>query len=234
MRKSPVSSAPVDPAATFARLREREAGIHSLRAHFMATTVHEGVERNVQGVLLVRKPDRFRLRLVLPFGLTVYDYLSVGEDVWTVAPLAADEPHDFTPFSRQDLGAAFLRGEDAFPGICTAARAERGVEVACRVCTSCPTLRTFLLDPGTGAVIEEVGYRDGAVRMILSYDVQREVDGRLLPFHIRLRDPLGEVAVEIRIEKYEVNVELPDELFRPADSAARVSLSLAGARRSPA
>jgi hypothetical protein len=209
----PVSSS---PDATFARMRERENEIRSLRARFMASTVYQGVERTAQGVLLVRKPDRFRLRLVLPFGLTLFDYLSVGEEVWTVAPFAGEKSPDLAPFSRQDLGAAFLRGADAFPGECKAETQPRGVAVACRECDACPVLRTFLLDPGTATVFQEVGYGDGGARVSLSYDVQREVDGHLLPFHIHLRDLVRGAEVDIRIQAYEVNPELRDALFLPA------------------
>jgi hypothetical protein len=144
--RSPIVPQPsTGPDATFVRLRENEARIRSLRARFVASTVYQGVERTAQGVLLVRKPDRFRLRLVLPFGFTLFDYLSVGEDVWTVAPFAGEKSAELAPFSRQDLGAAFLRGADAFPGECKAEGATRGVAVTSRECDACPVLRSFLL-----------------------------------------------------------------------------------------
>lgn len=215
-RKPIVSPVSTGPAATFTRLREQEAQIHALRARFVASTVYQGVERTAQGALLVRKPDRFRLRLVLPFGLTLFDYLSVGENVWTVAPFAGETSADLAPFSRQDLGAAFLRGADAFPGQCKAETDARGVAVTCRECDACPVLHTFLLENGTAAVLEEVGYGDGTPRMSLTYDVQREVDGHLLPFHIHLRDLVRGAEVDIRIQAYEVNPELRDALFAPA------------------
>jgi hypothetical protein len=216
VRKPILHPASTGPAETFARLREQEARIHSLRARFVASTSYQGVERTAQGVLLVRKPDRFRLRLVLPFGLTLFDYLSVGENVWTVAPFAGEKSADLAPFSRQDLGAAFLRGADAFPGQCKAEADARGVAVACRECDACPVLRAFLLENGTATVLEEVGYGDSGPRVSLTYDVQREVEGHLLPFHIHLRDLARGAEVDIRIQAYEVNPELRDALFLPA------------------
>jgi outer membrane lipoprotein-sorting protein len=205
-----------DPAASLARFRARERSIRSLRAQFVATTTHAGAERRASGVLIVRKPDRFRLRLVLPFGLTLFDYLSVGDEAWAVAPLFDGGAGDLALFSRQDLGAAFLRGDDAFAGECAPAEGPTGVEVACRACAACPPARTFLIEPASGALVEEVGYDGGGVRVILRYGVHRPVDGRLLPFRIRLEDPGRDASVDVRIQRYEVNPTLADELFRPA------------------
>ena len=133
-----------------------------------------------------------------------------------VAPFAGEKSADLAPFSRQDLGAAFLRGADAFPGQRKAETDARGVAVACRECDACPVLRAFLLENGTATVLEEVGYGDSGPRVSLTYGVQREVDGHLLPFHIHLRDLARGAEVDIRIQAYEVNPELRDSLFAPA------------------
>jgi hypothetical protein len=64
----------------------REEQVRSLRARFSSVARTSGVERAADGVLLIAKPDRFRLRLMLPFGITVFDYLNIGEQTWTVLP----------------------------------------------------------------------------------------------------------------------------------------------------
>src|SRR4029077_17363035 len=114
--------------ARLAALRAEEDRVHSLRARFSSVTRMPGAERSADGVLLVAKPDRFRLRLMLPFGLTVFDYLNVGDHSWMTLPLADPQQRahaqEFAPFSRDDLGQAFLRGAYAFPGDCTAAAAD--------------------------------------------------------------------------------------------------------------
>src|SRR5437879_3837279 len=52
-----------EPAAILQEIREREDKVHSLRAVFTAETTQEGRTRKTDGVLVVKKPGQFRLRL---------------------------------------------------------------------------------------------------------------------------------------------------------------------------
>src|SRR5215470_15649499 len=103
---------PSDPATVYATVRQREEAIRTLRAQFSAV-VHQGTsERRADGVLLVKKPDRFRMRLLSPFGLTVFDYTSWDAHARMELPLEGkrlddDEIARAAPFSPADLRPAF-------------------------------------------------------------------------------------------------------------------------------
>lgn len=207
-----------DPAAVFAAVRAREERIVSLRASFSAETQSDGKRRAADGVLLVRKPDRFRLRMMLPFGLTVFDYLSVGDLIWVELPLegskAERQPDDLAPFSRDDLGATFLRGKYAFPGTCEPVHAEAG-DVVVECPPSSRAMREIHIDPRNSTITEEKSYDAGGPRLVIRYGDYRPVDDVPLPFRISLNYPGRLLSVDITIQRYEVNPELPDDLFQP-------------------
>src|SRR5262245_3525549 len=153
-KPAPPVALPADPSARLAAVQAQESRVRTLRARFSSVTRLPGGEREADGVLLVAKPDRFRLRLMLPFGFTVFDYLNVGEQTWMALPLAdaaqRNRMGEFAPFSREDLGQAFLRGVHAFPGQCDAAQAAAGdVAVTCR---EGGAVRRTLRIGGTGIV----------------------------------------------------------------------------------
>jgi outer membrane biogenesis lipoprotein LolB len=213
----PPAPLPAAPAARLAAVRAAEDRIHTLRAQFTSTTYMQDGERSADGVLLVSKPDRFRLRLMLPFGLTVFDYLEIGDQAWLVSPLGGSEdltrPNGESPFSRQDLGETFLRGSYAFPGECVASGGnDADVAVSCRA--GGELLRTLAID--RDGISEETSYGGGDVRLRIRYSDYREVSGIALPFHILLEYPQRQQSVDIAIQQYEVNPTLPAELFQPA------------------
>jgi outer membrane lipoprotein-sorting protein len=213
---------PSAPAERLAAVRANEDRIRTLRSRFSSVVHMPGGERSADGVLLVAKPDRFRLRLLLPFGITVFDYLNVGEQTWTVLPLAGDQDRarvdQFAAFSRDDLGQAFLRGPYAFPGTCDAAPApDDKVSVRCHDSTG--LRRTVLI--GAHGIDEEVSYDGSVPRMVIRYADYRSLNGTALPFHITLEYPQRQQQVDITIDAYEVNPPLSDDLFRPLDTATR-------------
>ena len=82
------------PEAAYAAVRQQEAAIRTLRARFRAA-VRRGTETRVaDGVLVVKKPDRFRLRLLSPFGFTVFDYTSWDAHDRMELPLEGKLFHD--------------------------------------------------------------------------------------------------------------------------------------------
>ncbi len=210
---------PSDPGALLAAVQSRENQIVSLRARFTAVT-HVGNEgHRVDGVLLVKKPDRFRMRLMLPLGPTVFDYVSWGTRAQITLPLSheggAAPPPGFAPFSQDDLGQAFLRGAHAFPGTCLPSRDADGVAVVCRDDAGV-VLRRLDIDPRDGTIRDETSFEAGAPRMILLYSDYRPADGTYLPLHIVMRYPQRELSVMIGISGYEVNPRLADALFEPS------------------
>lgn len=211
-----------DPAAVLDGVRRREDEIRSLRARFKATAFHGADESDVQGVLLVRKTDRFRMRLMLPLGVTVLDYVSHGDRTWTFLPLSKnDDAREATLFSPADVRETFLRGEAAFPGTCSATSDSVSiVDVVCRSCDECPVLRSMRLDRRRGTITEETSYGDGEPRLAIGYDDYREVAGLPLPFQVVMTYPSRGLRIEIRIRAYEVNPELKDELFTPPRGAS--------------
>lgn len=204
----------------FAELRAGEAAITTLRARFTAES-RRGTERHsTSGVLLVKKPDRFRLRMMLPFGVTVFDYLRTRDHVHVSLPLQGrviDDPpaDDATAFSQADLGAAFLRGADAFPGTCLAETAGPfNVAIVCRANPD-TVLRRTVVDATTAWIHDETTYEAGAPRLVIHYDDYRPIGDSVLPFHIAMQYPGREQSVEISIQRYEVNPALSDALFEP-------------------
>lgn len=188
--------------------------MRSLRAVFRAE-VHGAAASTTSGVLVVRKPDRFRLRLMLPFGMTVFDYLKAGESVQVSLPLRGDAAADGDgpmPFSDVDLSQAFLRGAWAYPGVC---RARAGA--AAEVLVDCldeggATLRRLRLDADGARLREEISYEHGRPRFSIRYADYGE-DG--LPYRIVLGQPDREARLEIAVERYDLNPPLAESLFRP-------------------
>jgi outer membrane lipoprotein-sorting protein len=210
------------PEAVLDLVRAREEALHSLRARFESqTTLPDGGHRQADGVLLVRKPDCFRMRLLMPFGLTVFDLVARGDRVWVSLPMGGGDrqARAEAPFSHQDLREIFLRGEAAFPGQCTAvAQAKETVAVTCRDRNGM-TLRTLQLDAARGVIESETSFASGRPQLTVEYAEYRRTGGALLPFRIALRYPQRGIAVDIEVQRYEVNPQLPDALFEPPPGA---------------
>jgi len=209
------------PAEVLACARAREDAVASMRARFKATMQRDGESNATTGVLVVSKPDRFRLRLMLPFGLTVFDGVKNGTTLQMSLPLQGGtvQPGNGvpTPFLAADLEEAFLRGSYAFPGTCEAAREEEGDAVVVRCHDADGALRRVLhLDPTRATIRDEISYEAGAVRMTLRYDDYRPIaPGIVMPYSIRLGQPTRRITLAIEIERYEINPSLPDALFQP-------------------
>ncbi|HXQ23016.1 MAG TPA: hypothetical protein VN812_15165 [Candidatus Acidoferrales bacterium] len=212
-----------DPTTIFAIVRQREAQIVTLRARFTADSRRGDEQHSADGVLLVKKPDRFRLRLMLPLGLTVFDYVSWGPHARMSLPLENRVASDPTPdshlaFSQEDLAQAFLRGSRAFPGTCTPSNDDTAAVVV--VCRDAPgtILRRIRIDAHGATPLDETSFEAGQPRMTIRYGDYRMTGDMLLPYRIALQYPEQRVSLDISIERYEVNPRLPDELFQPPPS----------------
>ena len=218
---APVPLPYADAGALLERVRADEDRIRTLRARFRSVARRGADTRAADGVLLVRKPDRFRLRLSMPLGLTVFDYVGREDGSWISLPLADDAapvPADFGMFSRRELGAAFLRGAYAFPGQCRATGGHRSdVEVACSN-GSTASARRIVLDPRTATIREE-----SSTRLVTRYSDYRRVGDATLPFRIELAESGGALSVEISIADYEVNPKLAESLFAVPEGARQIN-----------
>jgi len=210
---------PADPAALLALVRAREEQITTLRARFSAENQRGGETHQANGVLLVKKPDKFRLRMMLPFGLTVFDYVRWGAHTQLALPLEdriVDGPSTDSgvTFSQRDLGQAFLRGPDAFPGTCVPSSDHAAVTVLCRDASPAP-LRRIVINAADATIRTETSYEADTPHLIIRYDDYRPVDGRLLPYHIALEYPEQHLSLQVAVQRYEVNPPLADDLFAP-------------------
>jgi outer membrane biogenesis lipoprotein LolB len=210
----------VDPTRVFETVREREARIGSMRARFVADSQRDGEHHTAHGVLLVKKPDKFRLRMMLPFGLTVFDYVSWGAHAQLSLPLEdrtmeGPPQGELAAFTREDFGAAFLRGSDAFPGACTATLSPEHAVVAFCHDPSGVLLRRIIIAPEHATIAQETSYQAGREHMVITYSDYRIVDDTDLPHRIVLQYPGQQLTVDISVQRYEVNPVLADDLFRP-------------------
>jgi outer membrane biogenesis lipoprotein LolB len=216
--RPPAALLPSDPAELLAAIRAREEAVRTLRARFRVEMQVDGERRSAGGVLLVAKPDRVRLRLMMPFGLTMFDLLSRDGEVRTSFPLRRDETSDSKDeipwFAWEDVGSLFLRGANAFPGTCRPIGAdERALRFLCRSAGG-SAARVIEIEPREGTILREVSYEEEAARLAVDYADYRVVQDTALPFDIRLHYPMRSQSVHIVAERYEVNPELSDDLFR--------------------
>lgn len=203
----------------YAAVRSREAEVQTLRARF-AARVHRGAEvRRADGVLLVKKPDRFRLRLFSTFGLTVFDYTSWETHDRMELPLegkrfADAEIADHSPFSPADMRHVFLRTTEPGAARCSAQSVGGETVVDCRDAEG-QTARLIRIQNTTRAVAQEIRFVAGQPDLIMQFDDYRRVEAVDLPFKIDLIYPEKDVHLEIAVRSYEVNPMLADSLFEP-------------------
>ena len=204
---------PAPPGDLLAAARQRVADVRTLRAQFDALARYPGGERRSNGVLLVRAPDDWRLRLVAPFGLTVLDALHADGRTTVTAPLG-DGGGGAAAFTRLGPGdtLAFGSGREWTP-------CRPGAAPGAYWCGAPPT-RWVTVDPGSATIAAEGVLEDGRAVVTRQYADYRLVDGVPLPFRIRIEYPLERVSVDITIDRYELNAPLRDEQFRPPAGAA--------------
>jgi hypothetical protein len=221
--------APAPPQAqlnsteTVAAYAAREAAIHTLRAQFTAVaTAADGARRRVSGAFLVSRPtNAARFRLMLPFGVTVLDYVKDGTDDWLTLPLAgvAYSPN-LVALGIADPPTADVRS-GAFTADLMTSYLRRGALSDCQVSTAqngevvavCGD-RYLILSTGDGTLLE-----DRRQDVSLRYSDQRPVDGVLLPFAIAIRRDGASVAVAV--DRYDLNPTLDPALFDLPPGAER-------------
>ncbi|MBX3024711.1 hypothetical protein KF840_07360 [bacterium] len=214
----PAKPPPAPPGDPLTALRQRTAALRTLRAAF-DVVVHVGAdERRATGVLLVRPPDDARMRLVAPFGMTVFDGLRTGGRTYVTAPLASGDDPTSLRAMRFGPGDSVLFGAGA--GACRAAEPRDGQTIYW--CGAPPT-RWVAIDPATATLGAEGETVDGEPLVTWAYSDYRLVDGQPLPFRIRIDYPRANVTVDIAVERYEVNPPLRDDQFVPPPQEDRAA-----------
>lgn len=220
----PAIETDLTPDAVYAAVRQQEAAVQTLRARFSARVDRAGEVRRADGVLLVKKPDRFRLRLLLPFGPTVFDYTSWDSHDHMELPLEGKQFSDaeigaHAPFSPADMREVFL-GVHGGPQ-CRAQSGSAETVVECRDREG-TLARLIRIQTATRRIGQEVRFVAGLPELIMQFDDYRRVESVDLPFKIDLAYPEKNVHLEITVRSYEVNPNLADNLFdAPQPSGAR-------------
>lgn len=216
----PVPAAAVVPSDPIAVVRNGGDRVTSLRATFLAS-VHRGdaLER-ARGVLLVSKPDRFRLRLSSLFGFTILDYLSSkGDDrLWLASAdriLLGDEIAESASFSPDAVRWIFLRERGDPRSECEEAEGGDDAMVECRNAEGRVTYRGYV--QRSSSLLEREVLLDDGPRLTVVYGDYRPTSGVRLPYSIEWTEAASGARVEIQVDRYEVDPWLADELFAPAE-----------------
>jgi hypothetical protein len=199
-----------DPEIVIATLQANEAKVRTLRARFDAKIAAPQGTRSVGGVLVIAKPDRVRFRLMLPFGVTVYDFVKVGGEAWQTQPLGGRSV-GIDPYTLSDV---FLRDESVDRVGCMMGSTAEWVATEChgrleRIRRSDATVESAA-----------IGDRNGVV---ITYADERLVDGVPLPFTIVIHF-WDDVVVTVSVDRYEVNPQLADDIFQPPPDAEAMTL----------
>jgi hypothetical protein len=108
----------------------------------------------------------------------------------------------------------FLRQRDALSGECTESERDHDATVDCRDADGIPTYVGYV-HRESALLWYEILFEHGERRMSIQYDDFRPTDGVRLPYSISWLDALSGAAVEIAIDRYEVEPRLPAQLFAP-------------------
>jgi outer membrane lipoprotein-sorting protein len=211
----PFAVVPADPTTV---VRNGGDPVTSLRATFLARVrTGDGVE-SARGVLLVSKPDRFRMRLSSLFGLTILDYLSNSDDdrLWLASAdriLVGDEIARSAAFSPDAVRWIFLRHR-RLQQSCVEIN---GGDDAVVECTDGPgrVIYRGYVQRSSGLLQREIMF-DERPQLTVTYGDYRVTEGVRLPYSIEWIEAASGVRVRIEVSRYEVAPRLSDELFAPA------------------
>jgi hypothetical protein len=211
-RPAPAPPPPAPSGDPLAVVRQRAAALRTLRAQFDSVAHFAGGERAASGVLIVRQPGDARLRLVAPFGFTVFDGLRTGGRTYVDAPLAADKEAASLAFMRVGPAESVLFGAGADDPCLPADDAPS--PTAAYWCGAPPT-RWLVVDRATATLLSETELANGTPVATRSYGDYRDVAGTPLPYRIRIEYPQKQASVDITVTTYELNPALRDDQFAP-------------------
>lgn len=216
--KSPTGVSPVklEPERAIHLALTRFSEATTLRSRFHATAVVDGSARDAEGVLIVSRPDQFRLRLFSSFGLSFFDYVERGGRAWAAFPGVSgtsDPGAAAQMFAPSGLGSVFLGRRDV-----VMARCAIGSTARCRGGDG-----DVEVDLERAVILSERRRLPGGDELSLEYSDYRVVDGLTLPFRIVTEYPARKLSLRIDVSRYEVNPTFPAEMFTPPAGATLIS-----------
>jgi hypothetical protein len=217
-----VTGAPASPARlleVLSRLRAAQVSVRTLKVvHHITLTSRGGASSGaLRGLLAVRRPDAYRLRVFGPAGLTAMDLVwSSGRFVLDVPPsdvhLVGDER---TP--RRSLHGVPVDGlARAFLGTYEADRASLVEDRRWALLTleePGGARRILYVRPADGEVVIDSRFVDGREALRLTHADRRVVSGVALSHRVRCDMPLEGLSATIEVERYDVNPPLPGAAF---------------------
>jgi hypothetical protein len=214
------------------RLAAQRARVGPITATFDARLQRSGgwfTTGSVTGVLALQAPDRFRVRLFLPGGLTIQDLTMVGDDYRLALPLEAQERRGRMCFGSaaecEDVGPGlalgwiFTRDLGAHAATSTVATYDDRYVISTRVLASHDVAaRLTVLREGFRLVREEM-LQAGTLWMRADFDDYRpltvETGGDIdVPYRIRVADKRNNLSIELQVRKYAVKDGFPEQVFR--------------------
>jgi len=206
-------------ANPFEVVRRGGDALTSFRAQFVSTMTRGDVSERARGVLLVSKPERFRLRLSSLLGFTILDYTSdAGNDrLWLASENRALEGEEISRsgwFSTESVRWIFLREDTGFQRDCRQLAAGVETMVECRDERGGVAYRGYV-DNGSNLLFRETVFDGATPRLTVEYRDYRAVQGVRLPYKIEWTEGANGVRVEIDVDRYEVDATLPPHLFAP-------------------
>lgn len=220
----PRIAAPPAPAtrvqALLAELRGAQAPVHTLKVVHHITVQAEGRPSTgaMQGLLAVRRPDAYRLRVLGPAGITAMDLAwRSGRFVLTVPPRGVRVDGDERTPREQLRGVPVDGLARAFLGTFDATRAALVEDARWSLLTLVEpggARRKLFVDRRNGTVAVDARFEGGAETTRLTQGGYRQVGGVWLPFRVRFDMPAQRVVATITVDRYDVNPALPDAAFR--------------------
>jgi hypothetical protein len=180
----------------------------------------------VSGVLAMQPPDRFRVKLFLPGGLTVQDLTMVGDDYRLILPLEGQIRH-----GRICVGPSG-KCEDAGPGLALAWIFTRDLTVGAATSTVAVQGDRYVVvtslrpqnDLRARLAVSRAGFRLLKEEMFEGSDpwLRAEFDdyrpianvGVDVPHRVRVADDRNGLRIDLDIRKYSFKRALPQEMFR--------------------
>lgn len=205
--------------AVLSRLRSAQAPIRTLKVvHRITLTSRGGASSGaLSGLLAVRRPDAYRLRVLGPAGLTAMDLAwNAGRFVLDVPPSDVHlEGDERTPRAR--LHGVPVDGlARAFLGTYEAARASLVEGRRWDLLTleePGGARRLLYLRRADATVVIDARLEAGRETLRLTHAAHRTVAGVSLSHRVRCDMPREGLSATIEVERYEVNPRLPDAAF---------------------
>ena len=201
--------------ALLAELRLREDAAGSWKAvHSLSIEDRRSLRSaRLRGVLLVRRPDRFRLRLLGPAGMTAMDLLFVAPRYQLAIPggpaISGADARRERRLPVDAMARAFLRVYDGEPVALHTSATRRRLDLR----GAGGVRRTLVVGGDRPEVLVDSARGDGGESLRVTYADWREIEGRRLPFRVRMDLPQREITARVEVERYELDPRVPADAF---------------------